>query len=361
MKNKKVLIWTIVVAVAMGAFFLIRSLTGTSTAKGPGAGPSPGGPGGVKAGPVSVRGIVVQPSSFDESITLTGSIMANESVEIRSEVSGRIIKLGFQEGGLVRKGQLLVKLFDADLRAQLAKARQQLKIDEDKMRRYAELKRVDGVSTEEYEVAAAQVEMRKAEIDVLLAQISRTEILAPFSGRIGLRQVSDGAVITTNTLIAVLADEQQLKLECSIPERYASTVALGKSLSFRTRGRDTMQGREAVIYAIDPAVEASTRTLKIRARCKDSRGLVAGMFADINLPLATVNDALLVPTEAIVPDLNGTKIFVQRGGVARPVFVETGGRTPTMVRISSGIAAGDTVLTTGLLLLKPGLPVKTEL
>lgn len=326
-------------------------------------GPAPGGPAGGAAGamkPLRVNGMVATPQEFDEQITVTGTVVANEAVEVRPEVSGRVVSIGFKEGQRVAKGQLLVKLYDADLRAQLEKTKRQVTLDEDKVKRLKQIRSVDGVSLEEYELAVATLEMHKAETEIIAAQLTKTEIRAPFAGTIGLRRVSEGAVVSSATLIAVLKDDARLKLEFSVPEKVATLVRVGTPVSFRVRGGDAQAPLQAVVYAQEPELDPQTRTLKVRANCSASTGLVPGMFADITLQLGRIRDALLVPTESIVSDIKGTKVFVIRSGKAEEVRVQTGTRTAQRVRVISGVKPGDTVVTTGMLVLKQGVPVKIE-
>ncbi|MBS1560771.1 MAG: efflux RND transporter periplasmic adaptor subunit [Bacteroidetes bacterium] len=353
------IVLVLLVLAAAAWFFIARSgKEGGGAASGPNAGVGPRG----AAIPIpTIDAITITPKPFEESVNLTGSIVADERVDLRSEISGRVTAISFQEGSLVKKGQVLVQLFDADLRAQLQKSTQQLKLDQDRLHRFQQLRAVDGVSQEDLENAQSNVEIRKAEADVLKAQLMRTQIVAPFSGRIGLRNVSVGTVLTPSMTIATLANEQTLNVECSIPERFAAVVHPGMTLEFRVRGRDTASHRHATIYAMEPAMDDRTRSLRIRARCKEPQGIVAGMFADVALPLLKVSDALLVPSECIIPDNNGTFVFRVRNGHAEKTKVETGGRSTNDVRVTNGLNIGDTVVTTGLLLVKPNLPVKVRI
>jgi len=359
MSRKVIVAIVVLVVAAIASFFVLRKGgQGGGAAGGPNAGA------GLRGGPIpvpTVDAIVIAPQPFEESVNLTGTIVADERVELRSEISGRVTAIHFQEGSLVKKGQVLVQLFDADLRAQLQKSTQQLKLDQDRLNRFQQLRAIDGVSQEDLENAQSNVEIRKSEADVLKAQLIRTQIVAPFSGRIGLRNVSLGAVLTPSMTIASLANEQLLNVECSVPERFAAVVHTGMTLQFRVRGGDTAHRRSATIYAMEPAMDDRSRSLRIRARCADPRGVVAGMFADVELPLLKVADALLVPSECIIPDNNGTFVFTVHDGHAVKTKVETGGRSMRDVRIIGGLRQGDTVVTTGLLLVKPNLPVKVRI
>lgn len=343
-----------IVVLVIVAFLLWRpSSEAPSSAKGPGA---PGGPGGP---PPMAKGIVASTQEFTESVQLTGTVVANESVDVTTEIGGRIVRLGFTEGGRVRKGQVLVKLWDDDLRARLAKAERQLKLDEDRAKRLQDLKPVDGVSTQDLDVAMATVDMRRAEIDELRALLSRTEIRAPFDGRVGIRSVSEGAVVHPQTRITTLVDDAGLKVDCNVPERYAAGLRPGSTLDVVIRGANAP--RRAVVIAVDPALREDTRTLRVRARLQDARNVVAGMFADVQLTLDAVRDAVLVPTESVVQDINGASVFVVKDGKAVKRIVTLGGRTPTHVRVLDGVAVGDTVLTTGLLFVKKNMPVSVRL
>lgn len=310
--------------------------------------------------PIKAQGVVVQPAEFVNTVTLTGSVVAEDVLDVRSEMSGRIVKLGFTEGAVVSAGTLLVKLNDRDLQARLKKAKELLKVDEDKRMRLQKLKAVDGASTEDVELAIANVETRKADIAEIEAEIEKTEIRAPFPGRVGLRMISVGAVVGPTTPITTLTNVNALKLEVNIPERYLLGVKNGSVLAFTTRGADTAK-RYATIVAVEPNIQQETRTQRVRARISKSEGLFPGMFANVLVTLQKNNSAILVPSEAIVPNMKGSTVFVVRNAKAQQVIVETGGRTATGVHIISGLIPGDTVLTTGLLMVKNNAPVAVEL
>lgn len=358
--------WIVIVAILIAAIVIWRIASAPKDGT-RGSGIEGGGPKGPNAGvgaqPLKVSAVVITPSPFTETLSLTGSIMANERIDVRSEVGGRITRIGFQEGARVRKGQMLVQMDDAELRAGLKKLERQLVLDVDKQKRYAALKEIDGASQEELDVINAQVDIRRAEIEELQAKLEKTTIRAAFAGRAGLRAVSVGAVITPQTLITVLADDNSLKLEYTVPERYASGIKPGDVVTFTVRGRGVSEEHSAKIYALEPGVDASSRAVSIRAniaRGKDA-DIIPGMFADVTLTLTKVNDALLVPSQAIVQDMAGASVLLVHDGKAQPTKVELGGRTPSQVRVLSGINAGDTVLTSGLLMVKANMPVQPEI
>ncbi len=308
----------------------------------------------------SVSAIVVKARPFSESITLTGSVSANESVELRAEVAGRITKIGFVEGRQVRAGQLLVKLNDSELVARRLKIRQQAALDLSRKIRLEKLRAVDGTSLDEFEAAVSQVEMRAAELSEIDAQIAQTEIRAPFTGVVGLRNVSVGAVITPQTILTSLTSTGVLNIDCSVPERFASSMRTGSDLSFRVRGTSTSV-RRARIIAIEPVVDVRTRTQRIRARIEQPQGVTAGMFADVTLTLSESPNAILIPTAAVVQDMKGANVFRIESGIARSVLVKLGSRTASEVLVEDGLRSGDTLVVSGVLFVKNGTPVKVTI
>lgn len=313
-------------------------------------------PSGGKTPPVGVDVIVAQPVLFEETVASNGTLMANEEVELRAELSGRVQEINFKEGAAVSAGQLLVKINDAELRAQLNKVNLSLKLAEQKLERNRKLLQLQGISQEEFDVMQNEVESLKAEKALVFAQLEKTEIRAPFSGVAGLRQVSAGAYVTNQQLIATLKQVQPIKIDFSIPENYIGRVHAGDTISF-TVGSSAKKynGR---VYAIEPGVDAGTRSIHLRALSTNSdAALVPGAFAHITLKLNTT-DALLIPTQAIVPVLKGKQVFVVRNGKADTVSVVTGIRNDSAVQVISGLSAGDSVITTGLLQLRPGNDVK---
>jgi membrane fusion protein (multidrug efflux system) len=325
-----------------------------------GGGRGPGGPGGKGGGmAMRVNGIVVEPREFTNTLALTGSIEANEQVEIRGQVSGLVRSITFQEGSPVKKGQVLVKIDDTELRAQLSEALTRQSLAAENERRASLLLKKEAISREEYDVARAELKSAQAQTQLVRAQLSKTSVIAPFSGRIGLRNISVGEYLIPTTVVANLVSTDPVKITFAVPEKYASQVKANSQLLFTVAGSDTRY--KAVVYAVEPGIEAATRTLQLRARAANPSGaLRPGSFANIELPLATIADALLVPSQAIIPIQNGKKVFVSQDGKAKEVLVETSTRTEQDVLVISGLQAGDTVLTTGIMTLKEGAPVKVN-
>lgn len=316
------------------------------------------GPGGKTA--LNVSGIVLKPQVFLDNLSLSGSIEANEQVDIRSEISGIVESINFQEGTMVSKGQVLFKVNDIELRAQLANVKTSQGLASENERRAKLLLEKEAISQEEYDIASADFKSSKAQTQLIQAQIAKTAVRAPFSGKIGLRAISNGTYVTPTTPIAKLVNTSQLKITFSIPEKYASQMKVGNTLSFTTAG--TAEKFTAKIYAIEPEIEIATRTLKVRAIAQNPDGkLYPGTFANVSLPLDHIKDALLVPTEAIIPIQNGKKIFISENGKAKEVVVQTGSRTEKEILVLTGLKAGDTVLTSGVMTLKNGSPVKVKI
>jgi membrane fusion protein, multidrug efflux system len=304
-----------------------------------------------------VRALIIEAEPFSNRINTTGTVLASEEVNLRSETSGRIIQMNIREGLPVRRGDVLVKINDAELQAELMRTRLQLELAEIRETRQLALLENRAIAREDYEVALNQVNTLKAEIDLIQARIDKTEIRAPFNGSIGLRNVSTGAYITPSDVVATLQDYSTIRIDFSIPERHAALVNNGDRIYFTRQGSQNRY--EGQIMAIEPRIDATTRTLQLRATAPNrDTGIFPGAFVEIELQLAEIPDAILVPSEAVIPELGGHSMFVTRNGLADRVQVNTGVRTETRVQITDGLVPGDTILTTGILQLRENLPVR---
>ncbi|MCC5926228.1 MAG: efflux RND transporter periplasmic adaptor subunit [Bacteroidetes bacterium] len=310
-------------------------------------------------GPLSVSGVIIQPEPFSERIITTGNIIANEEVMLRPEVSGRVTELFIQEGNAVKRGDVLLKINDADLRAELLRTRLQLELAEIREARQKALLENRAIAAEDYEVALNQVNTLKAEIELIQARIEKTEIRAPFDGIIGLRNISPGAYITPSDIVVSLQDFDRIRLDFSIPERHAARVRNGDRVEFTRLG--TQRRYNARIIAIEPRIDATTRTLSLRAFAENpGREIIPGSFVEVSLELREIPDAMLIPTQALIPELGGASVFIADNGSAQQVRVQSGVRTEDRVQITSGISPGDTVLTSGILQLRNGLPIRVN-
>ena len=321
--------------------------------------PVAGGGGRGSGGPISV--FVAAYQNLKEDVVSSGSLLPNEQVDIYPEASGRIVSLNIQEGRPVAQGTLLIKIYDGDLQAQLLKLRAQQENAQRTEDRNKQLLARGGISQQEYDLATTNLRSASADIDIIGANIRRTEIRAPFSGIIGLRNVSPGAVVTPGTLIARLQQISSLKLDFSIPERYGPQVKPGNTVSFLVDG--ATQPSQGVVFAIDPGVDEQTRNLRIRARVSNPLAggvrpkFRPGTFAKVTLTIQNER-SVVVPTQAVIPQTRSVQVVVVKNGKARFQDVTTGIRTASVIQILSGLAVGDTVATSGLLFLKPDSPVK---
>ena len=305
---------------------------------------------------MQLLGIVAKSESFDNIIELSGSVDANEEVEIRSEVSGIVTNIYFNEGANVSKGQTLFKVNDSELKAQLIQAKTRQNLAAENQRRAKLLLEKEAISQEEYDASLAELRSMQAQTQLINAQISKTLVRAPFSGRVGLRMISPGTYVTPTTAITNLVNTNKLKITFKIPEKYASEIKKNTIITFTTSG--SLEEYTATIYATEPMVDEITRTLQVRALADNASGkLKAGIYANVKLPLERIQNAILVPTEAIIPIQNGKKLFITENGKAKEVKVETATRTNSDILVLSGINAGDTIITSGVMSLKPETPV----
>lgn len=321
----------------------------------PGSGGSIGG-GGVSLLPVDIE--IVESVPYERKLVVTGSILPSESIELRSEVSGKISNIFFVESQPVRKGQRLVKMDDDELVAQLEKQRFNRKLFQDNEYRQRKLLEKEAISQEEYENALNRLNTAIADIKVLEAQVDETEITAPFDGFIGFRYVSPGAYISPSTIIATVYSLDPAKIEFSIPARYASKVKIGSPIIFHQEN-DPGLAFEGLVYAIEPQIDPATRTLKIRSKTSNKDGkLIPGQFVSIELILERLEQSILVPTQAVIPVQDGAKVYVVSGGKATEILVTTGERTESKLEILSGLKPGDSVITSGILQLRQGMGVQ---
>jgi membrane fusion protein (multidrug efflux system) len=304
-----------------------------------------------------VEGFVVKPSVVEQIISVSGTLKPFEETVLMPEVTGRVTAINLPEGRYVKQGTLLVKLFDDDLQASLKKAQTQLEIAQQTQKRQSELIKINGISQSDYDQAVLQVNSINADIEILKVQIRKTEVRAPFDGVIGLRSVSVGAEVTPGTSLATIRTISRLKLDFSVPEKYGSMVKAGMKVIFTVQGEDAKH--DATVMATEEGIDVTTRNLKARAVVKNKdAALKPGAFANVDLELGKDTAALMVPTQAVIPMERSKQLIVAKNGKATFVTVKTGVRQASSVEVVEGIVAGDTVVTTGLLLLKPGADLK---
>lgn len=308
---------------------------------------------------LNVNGQIIKPHLITDQLFVSGKLMPDEEVDLSFEASGKIIDINFTEGSSVKKGQLLAKVNDSQLQAQLARLEAQMPLAEDRVFRQNALLQRDAVSKEAYEQVKTELATLHADIENVKASIAMTELRAPFDGVIGLRQVSTGAYASPTTVIAKLTKITPLKVEFAVPERYARQIRKGTNLTFKIEGK--LEEFKAQVYATESSIDPETHTLTVRAIYPNHNGLLLpGRYADVSLKQEEISDAIAIPSEAIVPEMGKNKVFVYRSGKAYPVDVEIGIRTEAEIQIVKGLSAGDTILTSGTLQLRTGIPVTID-
>lgn len=352
-KKFKALLYTVIIVAVLGVVMYpkIKPLfAGNSNS--PGMNPSQ--PRGPQA--LNVQGMVLAPRHLSEIINSTGTLMSDEETELSFETSGRIVAIYFDEGTHVRKGELMAKINDAPLQAQRQRLQAQKRLIQEREFRQKSLLERDAISQESYDQVVTELQVIEADIALMDARIAETELRAPFDGIVGLRRLSEGSFVNPNSPIARLVKNKPLKIEFSVPERYAGEISPGFPINFRVDGRlDTFR---ASVYAVDPKINVGTRTVMVRAMYPNvNEELKPGRFTGITLQLSETDNAIAIPTEAVIPEMEGEKVFVYRSGVAQPRYVSLGLRTESHVEITGGLEFGDTLLTSGVMQLRPNMPV----
>jgi membrane fusion protein (multidrug efflux system) len=300
--------------------------------------------------------VVIQPRDIVNEINVTGTLMPSESAMLSAQAAGLIREINFTEGQKVTKGTVLVRLDDRQWIAQRNKLQTELANAEKDKNRKEQLSEIEGVSDAELDDAVLQVESIKADLTELEVLIDYSAIRAPFTGVIGLRSVSPGSYLAAGAPVAKLVQTDPLKLDFNIPERYAGQVQKGKLVRFTTSRGDSLY--EGLVYATEPSISESSRALRVRARVSNKEGiLMAGAFAEIMLTLDSIPNAMLVPTEALVPKLNEQIVYRINNGSIEEVTVQQGIRFPKLIEISEGLNPGDTIMVKGLLQAEAGKAV----
>jgi membrane fusion protein (multidrug efflux system) len=313
--------------------------------------------GGKKPNNLRAEGYLVIPQTFSNTYIASGSLLPNEQIDIHPEVSGRVTNIFFKEGSPVKKGQVLVQLYDGEIKANIQKLHAQKQLQQKMQQRQQQLLSIGGISKQDYETTQTQVKSIDADIASAQAQLRATKIVAPFNGTIGIRTISVGAIVSPATLITTLQQVHPLKMDFTIPDEYRKSISNGKEVFFSVTGsNDTLSGK---IAAIDPGADPATRTVKVRALIPNPSGrLVAGSFAQVIIHLQSDNNAILIPSQAVIPTTKDKKVAVVKNGKANLVVVQLGERTSDKVEVLNGLQAGDTIILTGLMQVKPGMKVK---
>ena len=312
-----------------------------------------------KAPPAIIVDVIIadrQPIS--DVVEANGTVVANEFLELHSEVSGRLTYLNIAEGSGVSQGTVLAKINDADLQAQLAKTKVQLDLAQKTTQRYKQLLDVNGINQSDYDIALNQVNAYKADMVYTQALINKTIIKAPFSGVIGLRQISPGAFVTPATTLATLQQTSKIKIDFTVPQNYSSIIKRGAVLDVELDASSHRKGR-AMIVATEPGANTDTRNLKVRAVLSESN-INPGAFVKVFLNAGSGKSSIIVPTNCIIPSDKENQIVVVKNGIANFINVETGIRQANSVEIVKGINVGDSVVVTGVLFARPKSKVKVR-
>lgn len=355
-QTKFILIGVILLLIAL-AYFYPRLGSQPESA----ASSASGAKGGGDEQPLAVNVIKLKKETLNNQLQVSGTVLPNETVDIKSEISGLVTKVNFKEGQFVTKGTPLLYLNDNELQAQYQRLQYTQKLFQTQESRKKQLLAREAISQEEYDIVLNQYNIALSDIKLVQAQLEKTVIRAPFGGKLGLRQVSEGAVINSANIIVSIVNIDPIKLDFSIPERYSGLVAVGAPIFFSSEAdKEEVEGR---VYAFEPQIDAATRTIKLRAESPNKSGkYLPGMFVKIRFVLDVKEDALLVPAEAVIPELAGYKVFiVDADGKAAQRAIVIGTRTDTQVQVISGLNEGDLVLTTGVMQVRQGMPVNHTL
>jgi membrane fusion protein (multidrug efflux system) len=300
-----------------------------------------------------VDAYIVQPSLLINEIEVTGSLLAYEVVELKNEVAGRVVTINLPEGKFVKRGTLLVKIFDEDLQSNLRKLESQYAIQQQIFKRQSELLKVNGISQNDYEATGLQLNSLRADIEIQKTLIRKTEVLAPFDGVIGLRNISVGAIVTPSTLLTTIRSANKLKLDFSVPEKYGLLIKNGMKIKFNLSNGE--QQYDATVFATERGIDENTRNLKVRSLVNSQTSeLLPGAFTNVVVRLNENANALMIPTHCIIPKEENKSIIIAKKGKAHFVSIKTGVRKSSLIEITEGIQIGDTVITNGIIFLKEG-------
>lgn len=308
--------------------------------------------------PPIVDVIIARPQSISDTVEANGTVIANDYVALHPEVGGRITYLNVPEGQNITKGTVIARVNSADLEAQVAKTKVLLDIAQKTVDRYAKLLEVNGINQSDYDAALSTVNGYKADINYTQALIDKTILKAPFNGKVGLRMVSPGAFVTTGDVIASMQTDDRLKIDFTIPEQYGNLVKIGNTVTYSSDAAGGGKGK-AEIIAVEPQIDQATRNLKVRALLAGG-ALNPGAFVKVYLAESRNDHAIMVPSNAIIPEDINNQLIVVKGGKAAVVKVKTGIRLAGNVEITSGLNPGDSVVVTGVLFARPKSPVKVR-
>lgn len=359
-KNTKIILFAAIGLLILGMAFFpkIKSMFSSGEQQSQTQGPPRAGSGAAGRQQLSVTAMVLEPQVLRSDIYIArGVLLPEEEVNLTFETSGKITHIYFREGSFVNQGALLAKINDAPLQAELRKLKTQLPLAQDRVSRQGILLEKDAISQETYQTVTTELEKLRADIDLIESRIAQTELRAPFSGMIGLRQVSVGAYASPAVIVSKLTKISPLKLEFSMNENQVRQIPVGAQISFTVA--NDLNTYQAAVYAVESQLDPRTLTLRARARYPNADGkLKPGISANIQTLISEIPDAIVIPTISSITEMGRDIAYVYKNGVAQEVEITKGDRTASMVQVLSGLSAGDTLLTTGVMQLRNGLPVK---
>ncbi|MBX0292015.1 efflux RND transporter periplasmic adaptor subunit [Hymenobacter sp. HSC-4F20] len=361
------IIWLLVALAVVGALAFIKiKFFPSQSAEGKGgggkgaagAGKGASGGAGSKGGQkLPVQVYVVQATNLADEVAATGSILAEESVIIKSEISGKITSLNIKEGQPVSKGQLLFSINADEIQSNLRKQEYNIKLYRDQERRQRTLLDKEYISAQEYEQANNQLLTAQADLQTLRASLAKAYVRAPFAGVLGLTTATVGTYVSPGAEITTLSKVKPVKINFTVPSRFSNLVRTGDPITITDEASNKKY--EAKVYALDPQIDPVSRTQTVRARYANSNNeLRPGAFVKVNLQLGQTSEALQVPTEAVIPEAAGYSVYTVQGGKMVPKKVKIGVRSARLIQITEGIAVGDSIIRTGILQVKPGDAVR---
>ena len=307
-------------------------------------------------GPIVVDVMVASLQKISNNIEASGTVIANENVEVHPEVSGRLTYLDIPEGRFVTTGTVLARVNSADLEAQYQKSKVQLDLQQITEERLKKLLTINGINQSDYDAALNAVNGTKADMDYTQTLIDKTIVKAPFDGTLGLRQVSPGAYVTPATILVTLQQLGRLKVDFTIPEEFSKLIKVGAQVDVEVDA--SKQSKEtAIVVAVEPQVNNQTRNLSVRAVLSDND---ANPGAFVKVYVGTHDSgkmAVMVPTNAIIPNDINNQLVVIKGGCSKFVDITTGVRWANNVEITKGVMPGDTIVINGVLFARPGAAV----
>lgn len=313
---------------------------------------------GADASKLEVDAIVVNEEDLNQEEVIVGTMAPYREVAIVSEIAQKIVRVAFQDGGHVSKGQLLYKLNDADLKARLKGLNSELKLARLNEQRIGNLLKTETVNQQQYDETAVKLQSLEAQRELLQVELNKTEIRAPFSGNIGISNADPGSYISPGTELVSLQDHGTIKIEFSVSEKYLPLVKTGSKINFTT----ALSGQQqtATIKATEPGLNAQNRALKVQAMADNPGGKFrAGLSVKIRFQTSAKNaKAINLPTEALIPSGDGYNVFVIKNGLAQSKPISIGNRTETAAIVTSGLNNGDSVIVSNILRLGDGMPVQ---